>query len=725
MKKTLSLFLVLTLLFSLLTGFSLTAYAAGDDLAVGTTASNAALEVYTQAGDNGTPALAKSYTADDLAALAETKADGYGYVYYKGDVANVVAVTEYVALDALLSDAGVTFAEGDKLSFICSDGPYTKGDFSYENIAARGVDADGSPVPTAVAISYELGNLADGTVAEIAAKAYNSGSLRFVSGMTAAEKEGQSAAGNRMPSGVVSITVVQSPALEIYAQAGETGTPALVKSYSAGDLAALAETKADGYGYVYYKNDVANATVATEYVTLDALLSDAGVTFTEGDKLSFICSDGPYTKGDFSYENIAARGVDADGSPVPTAVAISYELGNLADGTVAEIAAKAYNSGSLRFVSGMTAAEKEGQSAAGNRMPSGVVSITVVQSPALEIYAQAGETGTPALVKSYSAGDLAALAETKADGYGYVYYKNDVANATVATEYVTLDALLSDAGVTFTEGDKLSFICSDGPYTKGDFSYENIAARGVDADGSPVPTAVAISYELGNLADGTVAEIAAKAYNSGSLRFVSGMTAAEKEGQSAAGNRMPTGVISITVVSPAAMAFTDVVAGSYYEDAVAWAVQAGVTTGTSDTTFGPAADCTRKQVVTFLWRAAGCPEPATKENPFNDVQEDIYYKAILWAAENGITTGNGNGGFDPDGQMTRRDFVTFLYRYAKAEPVKDAAPFADVPAGQYYSDAVAWAAANGITSGAGNNQFLPLNTCSRAEVVTFLYRYFK
>ncbi|MGN0967653.1 MAG: S-layer homology domain-containing protein [Oscillospiraceae bacterium] len=719
MKKSLSLLLVLTLLVSMLTGFSLTAYAAGDDLAVSIT-SGAALEIYTQTGETGTPVLAKAYTADGLAALAETKADGYGYIFYKNDKANATVATEYVTLDTLLSDAGVTFGEGDKLAFTCNDGPYTKGDFSYENLSARGVDADGNAVPTAVAISWDNGSLADGTVAEIAAKAYNSGSLRFVSGMTEAEKEAQSAAGNRMPSGVVAITVVQSPALEIYTQAGETGTPALAKAYTADELTALAETKADGYGYAYYKGG-AKAVAVTEYVTLDALLSDAGVTFAEGDKLAFTCNDGPYTKGDFSYENISARGVDADGNAVPTAVALTWNDGNLADGTVADIAATAYNSGSLRFVSGMTEAEKEGQSAAGNRMPSGVVAITVVQSPALEIYTQAGETGTPTLAKAYTADELAALAETKTDGYGYVFYKNDTANATVATEYVPLDALLSDAGVTFGKGDKLAFTCNDGPYTKGDFSYENISARGVDADGNAVPTAVAISWDNGSLADGTVAEIAAKAYNSGSLRFVSGMTEAEKEAQSAAGNRMPSGVVAITVVSR----FSDVEAGSYYEEAVVWAVQTGVTTGITDTTFGPAADCTRKQVVTFLWRAAGSPEPTTKENPFTDVKEDAYYKAILWAAENGITTGNGSGGFDPDGLVTRRDFVTFLYRFAKAEPVKDAAPFTDVPAGQYYSDAVAWAAANAITSGTGNNKFSPEKTCIRAEVVTFLYRYFK
>ncbi len=343
---------------------------------------------------------------------------------------------------------------------------------------------------------------------------------------------------------------------------------------------------------------------------------------------------------------------------------------------------------------------------------------------ALEIYTQSGDDGTPVLAKTYSADELAALAETKEDGYGYVYYKGDAANAVAATEYVALDALLTDAGVTFAEGDKLAFVCSDGPYSKGDFSYETMSARGVDGEGNPVPTAVAISWNNGSLADGTVADIAATAKNTGSLRFVSGMTAEEKENQAAAGNRMPTGIVSITVVSPTKIAFTDL-RQDWYKDAVAWAVTKGITKGTSDTTFSPDLDCTREQVVTFLWQAAKSPEPTTAENPFTDVKEDTpYYKAILWAAENGITTGVGNGKFDPSGTVTRRDFVTFLYRMQKPESVSGENPFEDVPAGQYYTDPIIWAAENHITTGTNSagTQFSPMANCTRAQVVTFLER---
>ena len=523
-------------------------------------------------------------------------------------------------------------------------------------------------------------------------------------------------------------TEATEAALEIYTQVGDEGEPVLAKAYTAEELAELAETKEDGYVYVYYKSGI-QAVVTTKYVALDSLLADAGVSFAADDTLAFMCGDEVYGKGDFSYDNVSARGVDNNGEAVPTAVAIDWYSGSIEEeGAVAAMAAAANNDKGLRFVSGMTAEEAEEQSAAGARMPTGITSITVI-SPvqnALEIYTQEGKNGEPQLAKGYTADELAALAETKEDGYGYIYYKGDAANAVAATEYVALDALFSDAGVTFAAGDKLAFVCDDGPYTKGDFSYETMAARGVDGDGNPVPTAVAISWNNGSLADGTVADIAATAKNTGSLRFVSGMTAEEREGQSAAGSRMPSGVLSITVVSPAKIAFTDLTQ-DWYRDAVAWAVDNGVTNGTSATTFSPSDSCKREQVVTFLWRAANSPEPASAENPFTDVEEGTpYYKAILWAAENGITTGINKEGtlFDPSGEVTRAQFVTFLYRMQKVEGTSGNNPFKDVPAGQYYTDPVIWAAENGITTGTNSagDEFTPNDTVTRGQAVTFLYR---
>ena len=169
--------------------------------------------------------------------------------------------------------------------------------------------------------------------------------------------------------------------------------------------------------------------------------------------------------------------------------------------------------------------------------------------------------------------------------------------------------------------------------------------------------------------------------------------------------------------------FIDVPAGSYYEDAVVWAVEKGITSGTSAVTFDPNGICTRAQAVTFLWRAAGSPAPKSM-NSFADVPADAYYaKAVAWAVENGITSGTGGGKFSPDATCTRAQIVTFLYRAAGSPAVSGGSVFSDVKAGAYYADAVTWAANKGITGGIGNGLFGSDNNCTRAQVVTFLYRY--
>ena len=169
--------------------------------------------------------------------------------------------------------------------------------------------------------------------------------------------------------------------------------------------------------------------------------------------------------------------------------------------------------------------------------------------------------------------------------------------------------------------------------------------------------------------------------------------------------------------------FIDVPAGSYYEDAVVWAVEKGITSGTSAVTFDPNGNCTRAQAVTFLWRAAGSPAPKSM-NSFADVPADAYYaKAVAWAVENGITSGTGGGKFSPDATCTRAQIVTFLYRAAGSPAVSGGSVFSDVKAGAYYADAVTWAANKDITGGIGNGLFGSDNNCTRAQIVTFLYRY--
>lgn len=173
-----------------------------------------------------------------------------------------------------------------------------------------------------------------------------------------------------------------------------------------------------------------------------------------------------------------------------------------------------------------------------------------------------------------------------------------------------------------------------------------------------------------------------------------------------------------------AMPFTDVPADSYYYDAVLWALDKGITGGTTATTFNPNGICTRAQTVTFLWRAMGSPEPTSTNCPFTDVKiGEYYYKAVLWATEKGITVGTSNITFSPDATVTRSQTVTFLWRTANKPTVTSANLFGDVNDDAYYANAVLWAVSEGITSGTGTTTFSPADGCTRAQIVTFLYRY--
>lgn len=174
---------------------------------------------------------------------------------------------------------------------------------------------------------------------------------------------------------------------------------------------------------------------------------------------------------------------------------------------------------------------------------------------------------------------------------------------------------------------------------------------------------------------------------------------------------------------PSQKGFNDVKPGDYFYDAVNWAVEKGITTGTSATTFSPNASCTRAQIVTFLWRASGSPEPKTASNPFTDVAANAYYcKAVLWAVENGITTGTSATTFSPDAPCTRAQGVTFLWRANGSKAASAAASFTDVASDAYYAPAVAWAAEQNVTSGVGNGLFSSDTTCTRAQIVSMLYR---
>ena len=175
--------------------------------------------------------------------------------------------------------------------------------------------------------------------------------------------------------------------------------------------------------------------------------------------------------------------------------------------------------------------------------------------------------------------------------------------------------------------------------------------------------------------------------------------------------------------NPQTGVFVDVATGSYYEDAVDWAVENGITKGTDDTHFSPDGICTRAQAVTFLWRAAGSPEPETRAMPFTDVPAgSYYYDAVLWAVENGITKGTSDTTFSPNMTCSRAQIVAFLWRSEKSPAAGTVNPFADVKADAYYADAVLWAVKEDVTKGTTATTFSPDANCTRAQIVTFIWR---
>ena len=192
----------------------------------------------------------------------------------------------------------------------------------------------------------------------------------------------------------------------------------------------------------------------------------------------------------------------------------------------------------------------------------------------------------------------------------------------------------------------------------------------------------------------------------------------------ACGGADPDYVAPTPTPAPVTNPFVDVKDTDWYSDAVLWAVQNNITGGTSETTFSPENACTRAQIVTFIWAANGRPEPTKTDNPFEDVKaEDWYYKAVLWAVEQGITGGTSATTFSPDAPCTRAQVVTFLYA-AQGKPAVQATinEFNDVPGNAWYLMPVLWAQQNEVTGGVAPGMFGPDQTCTRAQIALFLYK---
>lgn len=276
-------------------------------------------------------------------------------------------------------------------------------------------------------------------------------------------------------------------------------------------------------------------------------------------------------------------------------------------------------------------------------------------------------------------------------------------------------------------------------YNNGTFT---ISTRPSSGGGGYTPPTYKVESEVAETADGSVSFSKNSAKKGDTVTItvtpdryykVDGVTVKDSSGKEIAVTdngdgtftfKMPGSKVTVEPVFSWDNPFADVAENAYYAPAVEWALKNDITDGVDAAHFAPNASCTRAQIVTFLWRAAGCPAPKSSTMPFTDVKAGSYYEtAVLWAVENGITKGTGDTTFSPNATCSRAQIVSFLYRAASSPAVSGSAVFTDVSAGSYYANAVAWAVENGITGGTGNNAFSPNADCTRAQIVSFLYRW--
>lgn len=287
------------------------------------------------------------------------------------------------------------------------------------------------------------------------------------------------------------------------------------------------------------------------------------------------------------------------------------------------------------------------------------------------------------------------------------YAVSPVGRSDILTQTVTTQSGSSGSGSSGSSGSRYGVSVADSAH--GDVTVTPGSAR--RGDTVTVTVKPDAGYELDSI---TVKDADGK-----TLRLTD-------KGQGRYTFTMPGSRVSVSAsfkAESAELPFADVPSGSYYEDAVLWALRQGITTGTGAAAFGPDLACTRAQAVTFLWRASGSPAPKSADTAFTDVVPgSYYYDAVLWAVENGITGGTTASTFDPDGICSRAQIVAFLWRSQESPAVDGANPFTDVSGSAYYVGAVLWAASEKVTAGISEDTFAPQRSCTRAQIITFLWR---
>ena len=370
--------------------------------------------------------------------------------------------------------------------------------------------------------------------------------------------------------------------------------------------------------------------------------------------------------------------------------------------------------------------------------------------------------GVPSSVRKNAALDLSAVKVTTLDQFGAAFTAEELAAypASVRWTLEKNDTHAVISGNTLSFGDQegtMTLICAAVNADTSVIAEKKISIRITDntsgggssggggGGGGGSVSAPGYSVSVDDVKHGTVTVSPESASKGDTVTITAtpdkgytleSLTVLDKDGKALAltdkgGGRytfvMPAGKITVKAVfmddNTMLNFFTDVHAEDYYYDAVLWAAQEGVTGGTSDTLFAPNAGCTRAQAVTFLWRAAGSPEPKSADLPFTDVPADAYYaKAVAWAVENGVAKGVSETAFAPDTSCTRAQIVTFLWRAQQSPKSGGENPFTDVSAAAYYYNAVLWAVENDVAKGVSETAFAPNDNCTRAQIVTLIYR---
>ena len=305
---------------------------------------------------------------------------------------------------------------------------------------------------------------------------------------------------------------------------------------------------------------------------------------------------------------------------------------------------------------------------------------------------------------SLSQSGYGAQIEKKAAGTYVIYWAAEKDSKTV---FGSATLVITKAPLTIKADNQYMYVGG----TKPTFTYTATGlVKGDTLTTAPTLTCTADGMTVGKF---DIVPSGADAGNNYEITYVNGTLTVSRRHSNSSTTPEPTPDDSTS--------FVDVPANAYFADEVDWAVENDVTNGLSDTMFGPYASCTRAQIVTFLWRAAGSPEPKTVSS-FSDVPASAYYaKAVEWAVENGITNGMTETTFAPDATCTRGQSVTFLYR-ALGKKAESSTSFTDVASDAFYADAINWAVTNNVTNGTSNTTFSPSADCTRAEIVTFLYR---